>query len=114
MDRERLEQTGDRMGDAGVMAQCSDIRLAATKENLRLEQPELRWRGNLGIPGLFDGEHSFVLEAIDARRSRLIHSERFSGLLIPIFSWLAAKQTERAFEAMNMALKARVESPQPA
>jgi len=77
---------------------------------LRFERPELRWRGKLGIAGIFDGEHSFVLEPIDAQRSRLIHSEQFSGLLIPVFRWLAAKQTERAFEAMNLALKARLET----
>ena len=35
MDRERLEEAGDRVGDPGVMAQRADIRLAAAKENLR-------------------------------------------------------------------------------
>lgn len=78
---------------------------------LRFERPtELRWRGSVLFPGIFDGEHSFVVEAIDERRSRLIHSERFSGVLTPVFRWLAAKQTERGFQAMNLALKKRIES----
>ncbi len=82
---------------------------------LRFDAPrELRWRGKVLIDGLFDGEHRFVVEPIDAHRSRLIHGEQFSGVLIPLFRMLAGKQTERAFEAMNLALKARAEAAAPA
>jgi hypothetical protein len=80
---------------------------------VRFDAPvELRWRGKLLVPGIFDGEHSFAVEAIDSRRSRLIHAEQFSGILIPVFRRFAGQQTERAFEAMNLALKARVEAAQ--
>jgi hypothetical protein len=70
---------------------------------------ELRWLGHLLVAGLFDGEHSFQIEPLGAGRSRFTQAERFSGLLVRPFGGGLAK-TERGFEAMNRALKARVES----
>jgi hypothetical protein len=69
---------------------------------------ELRWLGHLLLPGLFDGEHRFEIEPLEGGRSRLTQSERFSGLLVrPLGGGLG--KTERGFEAMNLALKARAE-----
>lgn len=65
----------------------------------------LIWRGSLPIPGLFDGEHVFLLTAT-ASGTRLDHSEAFRGLLVP---FLKAEGFRTDFEAMNAALKARVE-----
>ena len=36
---------------------------------------ELRWLGHLLVPGVFDGEHRFLIEESDAR-PRAIHPER--------------------------------------
>src|SRR5262245_39374030 len=59
---------------------------------LTFEAPrELRWRGSLLVPGIFDGEHRFTVERMGPRRSRLVHAEHFTGLLIPVFRWLGAK-----------------------
>jgi hypothetical protein len=69
---------------------------------------ELRWLGRLLLPGLFDGEHSFEIEPLAPGRSRLTQAERFSGLLVRPFAGTLEK-TERGFEAMNKALKARIE-----
>jgi len=64
---------------------------------------ELRWRGKLLLPGLFDGEHYFLLEPLGADRTRLLHGENFSGLLVgPLAGMLPA--TEQGFAAMNAAL----------
>ena len=70
---------------------------------------ELRWLGHLLVTGLFDGEHSFEIEPLGTGRSRFTQAERFSGVLVRPFGSTLAK-TERGFEAMNRALKARVES----
>jgi hypothetical protein len=70
---------------------------------------ELRWLGRLILPGLFDGEHSFRIEPAGEGRSRLTQAERFSGLLVRPFGGALGK-TERGFEAMNVALKARAEA----
>jgi hypothetical protein len=63
----------------------------------------LRWLGRVGLPGLFDGEHGFRLEAV-AGGCRLHHGERFSGLLVPLFGRML-DATEQGFGALNQALK---------
>lgn len=70
---------------------------------------ELRWRGRLFLPGLFDGEHAFRLEQ---RRDfcRLHQTEKFSGILVARFGETLFEATQQGFEAMNRALKARAES----
>ena len=70
---------------------------------------ELRWLGHLLVRGVFDGEHSFVIEPLGEGRSRLTQAERFSGLLVRPLGGVLGK-TERGFEAMNKALKARAEA----
>ncbi|PSB08160.1 SRPBCC domain-containing protein [filamentous cyanobacterium CCP1] len=70
---------------------------------------ELRWLGRLLLPGIFDGEHRFQIEPLGENRTRLIHGEVFSGLLVP-FLWSSLdKQTRQGFEEMNHALKRQVE-----
>jgi hypothetical protein len=70
---------------------------------------ELRWVGHLFIPGLFDGEHCFELQAIGPDRTRLTQSERFSGILVGPFGGALVK-TEAGFQAMNVALKGEAEA----
>jgi hypothetical protein len=70
---------------------------------------ELRWLGRFLVRGLFDGEHSFEIEPLGGGRSRLTQAERFSGVLVRPFGGTLEK-TRRGFEAMNQALKARVEA----
>jgi hypothetical protein len=72
-------------------------------------QRELRWLGNLLMPGLFDGEHQFLLEPIDGARTRFIQREDFTGVLVPLVLRMVGKSTKAGFEAMNAALKKRVE-----
>jgi hypothetical protein len=69
----------------------------------------LRWLGRLGVPGLFDGEHRFLIEPIGPHRVRFVQEERFTGLLVPLILRFAGAGTRRGFEAMNTALKGRVE-----
>jgi hypothetical protein len=72
---------------------------------------ELRWLGHLWQPGLLDGEHVFCVEPLGTERVRFVQRERFTGLLGPMLLPLIGKRTRRGFEAMNEALKARVETP---
>jgi len=69
---------------------------------------ELRWLGHLLIPGLFDGEHSFIIEPLNGNCVRLIQKEEFKGLLVPFFTTLL-EDTRNSFEEMNQALKKRAE-----
>jgi hypothetical protein len=69
---------------------------------------ELRWKGRLPIPGVFDGEHSFHLEAIHPSGTRFVQKEVFSGLLVPLFAKIL-RRTKNGFTLMNQALKMRAE-----
>lgn len=70
---------------------------------------ELRWLGRVGLPGVFDGEHQFVLEPLDGgRRTRFIHAEDFRGVMVPFLGKMLDR-TKSGFEAMNEALRERVE-----
>ncbi len=71
---------------------------------------ELRWLGRLWVPGLFDGEHSFLIEPLDEGRVRFIQRERFGGLLVPLLWKKLDGETRRGFEEMNRALKVRCEA----
>ncbi|WP_424216497.1 SRPBCC family protein (plasmid) [Streptomyces sp. BI20] len=68
---------------------------------------ELRWVGNLIVPGVFDGTHHFRLHATGDGGTRLEHGEEFRGLLVPFVGGLL-DGTRRNFEAMNQALALRV------
>jgi len=74
------------------------------------QEKELRWLGRFLVPGLFDGEHYFVIESNPAGTTRLVHGERFSGLLAMLASSRLDRDTRRGFIAMNKALKARAEA----
>ncbi len=75
-------------------------------ELLELETNKaLRWRGKLGMQGIFDGEHYFRLEELDEKTTKLIHGEHFTGVLVKPLLWLIGKATEQGFISMNKALK---------
>jgi hypothetical protein len=73
----------------------------------------LRWLGRLLVPGLFDGEHRFVIQPSGPGRVRLTQHEEFRGLLAPLLLAMIAKPTLASFHRMNQALKARLERPAP-
>ena len=65
---------------------------------------ELRWVGRLAIPGIFDGEHYFILETHEGQ-TRFIHGEKFSGFAL----WfINTDQYLENFKAMNIALSNRL------
>lgn len=71
---------------------------------------EFRWRGRLGLPRIFDGEHIFELSPTPGGGTQLVHREEFRGLLVsPLLAWIG-NSTQAGFVAMNEALKARVEA----
>ena len=43
----------------------------------------LEWLGHLGMPGIFDGRHSFTLTPMCGGRTLIQQSETFTGVLIP-------------------------------
>jgi len=70
---------------------------------------ELRWRGRLFLPGIFTGEHIFMIDGMAANRVRFTQREVFTGLLVPFLGRMIEEDTRRGFDEMNAALKNRVE-----
>jgi hypothetical protein len=67
----------------------------------------LEWLGTLGVPGLLDGRHRFLLEPLTGGRTRLVHSETFRGLLVrPLWRSMAGPTTT-GFEQFNTAFAER-------
>jgi hypothetical protein len=70
---------------------------------------ELTWLGRLLVRGLVDGEHRFRIEDLPDGRSRLVQSERFSGILVGLVG-ATLRKAEAGFAEMNAAVKARAEA----
>jgi len=73
------------------------------------EKKELKWLGNLWTRGLFDGEHRFLLTK-NKDGVLFEQSEKFSGLLVPLFAKSLDKDTVKGFNEMNGRLKDRCEA----
>lgn len=93
------------LGQTGTRPMTFKPRLIALEPN-RL----IQWMGHMGIPGLFDGEHTFEMLASDGDNTLFIQRKKYSGILLPLFTRMIEKHTLYRFRLMNMALKRRVES----
>ncbi|MEO1307916.1 MAG: SRPBCC domain-containing protein [Pseudomonadota bacterium] len=74
------------------------------------ESEEFAWRGVVGASWMFTGEHRFTLEDLGDGRTRVVHSEHFSGLLVPLLWQKLTTRTREAFKAFNEALRLRAEA----
>jgi hypothetical protein len=73
---------------------------------------ELAWTGPrlAALGAIVRGEHYFRIEPSGEGRVRLVHGERFTGLLLPLL-WARMKPgIEQAYGDMNRALARRVEN----
>ena len=74
------------------------------------DEYEFKWLGVLWFNWLFSGAHSFKFDKIDGNTTKLVQSEIFGGILIPLFNWMGIfEQTEESFILLNEALKEQVE-----
>ena len=71
---------------------------------------EFRWKGRLLLPGLFDGQHFFVLEPRSETRVVLHQGEIFTGALVALFRRSVDGPVGRGFLAMNDAIKREAEA----
>ena len=70
---------------------------------------ELRWLGHFVTPRFAEGEHWFLLEDAGEGRTRFAQREIFAGILPGLFAKALRRETLRGFQAMNEALKTRVQ-----
>ena len=69
----------------------------------------IRWKGEFKLPGLFDGRHALIVDALDGGRSRFTTHEDVTGILLP-FVGKVMTASQRGFELMARALKERAEA----
>ena len=74
------------------------------------EHRYVEWIGRLGLPGIFDGRHSFTLTPTAGGRTLMQQSETFTGALVPFTESMLA-HTRAGFTAMNEALAAEATHP---
>ncbi|MBB5402585.1 SRPBCC domain-containing protein [Paraburkholderia youngii] len=70
------------------------------------------WRGSVWIRGVFDGTHCIYLTAATGG-THLEQTESFSGLFVGRLTKDVIEETQRNFQAMNVAVKQRVETKTP-
>jgi len=101
-------RTGERLE---VHMQPSGAKAMTFRPKVLKVEPnrELRWRGQLWVRGLFDGEHIFTIENIAPARVRFVQREQFSGVLVPLLARSLDRDTKRGFDEMNQALKSQAE-----
>ncbi|MDJ0497033.1 MAG: SRPBCC domain-containing protein [Acidimicrobiia bacterium] len=94
-----------------VSIQPPGKRAQTFRPTVTVADPERKfeWLGKLGIAGVFDGRHQYVLEPT-AEGTKFIQREEFTGVLAGLLIRMIGKATGEGFEAMNHALKARAEA----
>jgi hypothetical protein len=90
-----------RTDSADMVLHCKVIKVEPGRE--------LRWKYHVGMPFLFGGEHSFIIEPLTANKIRFVDREVFNGLFVSIQSRNIDTKTKQGFEAMDRALKMRAE-----
>jgi hypothetical protein len=96
----RLTVSINPPGGKGMTFKPNILTLEANKE--------FRWKGKLGINGIFDGEHYFILESVDKDITKFIHGEKISGLLVTLVGKMLDK-TQKGFQLMNESIKKECE-----
>jgi hypothetical protein len=107
-----ISGTGAPGAKLEVRLQPEDGRAMTFRPTVLVSRPdeEFRWRGRFLVPGLFDGEHYFRFEPLAEGRTRFVHGECFTGLLVRLAKSSLDGGTHAGFVAMNQALKSRAES----
>ena len=88
-------------GSKKMVLHCKVIRVEPNRE--------LCWKYHVLLPALFEGEHSFTIEPLGSNRVHFIDREIFHGWLVPLQAKDIDTNSRGGFEAMDKALKARVE-----
>ena len=69
----------------------------------------VRWKGELKLPGLFDGRHALIVDPLDGGRARFTTHEDVSGILLP-FAGKVMTASQQGFALMARAVKERAEA----
>ena len=102
------ELTGTVAVNEKIRVQLPDMKFTPRILSYETNQ-ELVWLGKLLLPGVFDGQHYFKLVDNGDGTTTFLHGEKFKGFLVGLMKKKLQNEIKPGFEAMNEALKARVE-----
>jgi len=85
----------------------TNLKPRTVKAKILIVDPEhqLRWLGRL--PGLFSGEHYWILKGRADGGTDLVQGEVFRGVMVP---FIKPERLRVDYEAMNVAMKTRAET----
>lgn len=69
------------------------------------ENKEFTWLGQLILPGIFDGKHSFIIQDNNDGTTTLIQKESFKGILVRFMKKKLDNDIINKFKQMNDKLK---------
>jgi hypothetical protein len=90
-----------RSGSKEMSLHCAVVKVEPNKE--------LCWKYHVLLPGLFRGEHSFIIEPTGNNGVRFVDREIFHGLLVFSQAKDIDTNSRQGFEAMDQALKIKAE-----
>lgn len=110
-----LEVDGNVYQDAKIhyrfeMPRGIRIRTPAVVARFEPER-ELRFSAHFLSPGVFKGEHYFIIEPVNGAGVIFHHGEFISGLLFPVVQLILQKNGPPIFQSLNSGLKQRAEAP---
>lgn len=76
----------------------------------RTDKQYFSWRGTFIAPWIMTGEHIFEIQVLADNQVKLLHYENFRGMLAGLIINKIGKNTQAGFEAMNQALKNKLEA----
>jgi hypothetical protein len=80
--------------------------VTGTGHVLVADADRIAWSGHLGLPGVFSGVHTFLIQPDGSGRTLFSNDEKMRGLSVLFYDF---GPTKEAFVAMNQALKQRAE-----
>jgi hypothetical protein len=102
-------QPGERIALQLALPGRPPMDLTATIEEARPDAL-LTWRGHVVAPWFFEGYRRFEITPVTPEQVRVTHVEDVHGLLAPLFGLALGSRVQRSHDALNAALKARVEA----
>jgi hypothetical protein len=102
-----LQRVGERLD---ITIRAPGTRAVSFKPRVLEVEPGrlIRWKGQLWIPGLFDGRHALVVEERPGGASRFTTHEEVTGILLPVLGKVM-RSSQEGFEQMAEALRRRAE-----
>ena len=98
-------ESGAKVRMEVLREESKPLKLTANITSLK-DAEEVVWYGGNAL--VISGEHYFRIEQTEKEHCRLHHGENFRGLLVPLLRPTLMKASA-LYEAMNVALKQRVE-----